>query len=100
MGAANRAQSSREGIYILQPDDVNGKEHWLQQDSLDGRLNAIWFDKEFPGWNIGLIKNLGSSNSALYSDNSTGPLEATTWKYLSGPTWVEATDLIIVSAGI
>ena len=102
LGAAKKAQFSREGIYILQPDDVNGKKHWIKQ----GGSNALWYGKK-GYWNIGPLWNCGSDTAGLISNVSIGPLEATTWKYVTydqcigdDHVWIEATDLIILSAGI
>ena len=64
------------GIYVLGPDLVNGKSHWLQ----DPGSNAIWYDKRFENWKIG--SNLGSSSASIISyDDVAGPQVATTWKY-------------------
>ena len=99
-GAAKEALSSRAGIYILQTNDVNGKEHWLQQ----GGSNALWYDPIFQNWKIAPKDALESSNSWIVTNvnNSTGPLEALTWKYSSNSSkgiWNEATEEIILSAG-
>ena len=95
LGAAKEAQFSREGTYILQPNDANGNKYWLQGS------NAIWYDEKCLNWNIGSIGDGTSSRSSAalcsnFSSNS-GPLEATTWNYISGGIWIEATDLIILS---
>ena len=98
-GAAKTAVGySREGIYILQPDAVNDKEHWLQL----GGSGALWYDQIFQNWKIGPKDDLGNSSSWIMSNvnNSTGPLEATTWKYNSSGVWIEATEEIILAAGI
>ena len=92
-GEAKVAQSSRAGIYILQPNYVNGKEHWLQQ----GGSNALWYDKNY--WYIGPKDDLGSSIGGLYGNASVSPLAATIWKYVKNDTWIEGTEEIVLSAG-
>ena len=94
-GAAKEAHSSRAGIYILHPDDVNGKEHWVQQ----GGSNALWYDKTLQNWKIGKKDNLGSSTGGIKSDDSITPLETTIWKYTKNDTWIEASGEIILSPG-
>lgn len=99
-GEAQKFQQTKQGIYILQPNHINGKKYWLQP----GGPNAIWYDKENPdqGWNIGPIGNLGSSIASIVSEDSIGPLEATTWKYhdVMDDEFIEASNQITLSAGI
>ena len=99
-GEAQKFQRTKQGIYILQPNYINGKKYWLQP----GGPNAIWYDKENPdqGWNIGPIGNLGSSIASIVSEDSIGPLEATTWKYhdVMDDEFIEASNQITLSAGI
>ena len=100
MGAVKEAQSMKEGIYILQPNYVNGKQHWLQRNELTS--NAIWWQEKKLRWRIGPLFGPGSSTVGILSyDSTNGPLEVTTWKYcnLNGD-FSEATDQIILSAGI
>ena len=96
MGAAKDAQSSVEGTYILGPNLINGKPHWLQE----GGSNAIWEKLGEKGyWIIGGIHLLGErySNSLKSSHASVGPLEVTKWKYLhDGWKWSETTDVAIL----
>ena len=98
LGAVKKDNSSKGGIYILQTNYVSNNKHWLQQEG----SNALWYNKNNQKWNIGGIENLGSDISGIISDKSIGPLEATSWKYWSciEHIWIEATDLIILSAGI
>ena len=100
-GGAKTAHSDREGIYILQPDAVNDKEHWLQLEDLNATEHAIWYDPIFHYWKIAPKDALGTSNSWIVSNvnNSIGPLEATTWKYSSNGIWKEGVEDIILSAG-
>ena len=58
-----------EGVYLLQPNQINGKSHWIIED---GSL-AIWYDKEDgkEAWNIGDIDDLGSQTIAMYSSGDS-----------------------------
>ena len=89
-GRAETCQSTRAGTYILQSTDVNGKKHWLAENS----NNAIWYlaesQSECARWRIGLKKNIGKDVGGLLSpDNTATPQKATTWKYLNkkGVRW-------------
>ena len=62
-GEANKAQSSRPGIYILGPKPVNGKSHWLQESG----TNSIWFDNKHGNWKIGKLENLGTDKAGIRS---------------------------------
>ena len=90
-GDAKEAQSSKEGIYTLSLDTVNGKSYWMQEEG----TSAIWFDKKYGNWKIGSKDNLGTSASGLYSNaNVDQPQEAKTWNYwVSGSeTWIESNE--------
>ena len=46
---------------------------------------------------IGNIKYLGGLKANIYSpDDSLGPLEATTWKYLDNGKWIDSADIAIL----
>ena len=93
-GEAKDIQSSRTGIYILGPDVVNGKSHWLQ----DTGANAIWHDKEVETWKIGFKDDVGSSLAGIKStDDLGGPQDATTWQYFSGVKWITSDDIMVDS---
>ena len=90
-GEAKDTQSSRAGIYVLGPNPVNGKPHWLQNSS----SNAIWYDNENGDWNIGPPKNLGSDEAEIYSpDDVAGPQVAATWKYYN-KKWITSDDILV-----
>ena len=94
-GDAKYAQSTREGIYNLAPNPINGKPHWIQ----DTKRNAIWYNIDFGVWNIGLLKNLGSIKTGIVSLDSTnnGPFEASNWAYVKNSKWVTASaDSVVV----
>ena len=77
-GEAKDTQSSSAGIYILRPNPVSGKPHWLQNSS----SNTIWYDDKNGDWNIGPLKDLGSDKAEIYSpDDVAGRQVATTWIY-------------------
>ena len=87
-----KGQSTRAGLYILGPNEVNGKSHWLQ----DSGINAIWYDKPNGNWKIGIQKNIGSEVSGLKtSKDVAGPQEATIWKYTSGGNWITSDDILV-----
>ena len=85
-----------EGIYLLQPNQINGKCHWI----IDNGTLAIWYDKNDgkEAWNIGDIEDLGSQTIAMYScGNSDKLLEETTWQYFDEDDckWHETTGVFI-----
>ena len=91
-GEAKNTQFSRAGIYLLGPNPVNGKPHWLQNSSSS---NAIWYDDKNGDWNIGPIKNLGTDKAKIYSpDDVAGPQVATTWKYRN-KKWITSDDILV-----
>ena len=70
---------SKVGKYILAPNMVNEKKHWLQP----GSTNAMWFSK-CGHWSIGPQSSVSQNDciSGLYAPgDSTGPDTATGWKY-------------------
>ena len=86
-----------EGVYLLQPNQINGKCHWINEN---GSL-AIWYDciEDKGNWNIGAIENLGSEIVAMYScGDSDKPLEAATWMHFDEDEnkWCETTDVFIL----
>ena len=90
-GVAKNAQSSKEGIYTLSLDTVNGKSYWMQEEG----TSAIWFDKKYGNWKIGSKDNLGTSASGLYSSrkrNVKKPQDETIWNYYNtdNKTWIQA----------
>ena len=96
--AAKDAQWSRKGIYILGPNKVNGKHHWIQE----GGSNALWYNP-LGFWMIGTKDNLGEDMGGIYSsDGSAGPLEAKTWKYNNGEPykWIDGSDMITLSSNL
>ena len=91
-GEAKDHQGSRAGIYILGPNEVNGKSHWLQ----DSGANAIWYDKPNGNWKIGMQKNIGSDVSGIKtSQDVAGPQEATTWRYAGDTEWITSDDILV-----
>ena len=81
---AKEAQGKFAGNYILAPNMVNEKKHWLQQ----GGRSTMWYC-EIGVWAIGLQThntnkpNIGTcTNIGIYArSDSTGPETATGWKY-------------------
>ena len=90
-GSAKDAQSSKEGIYTLSLDTVNGKSYWIQEEG----TSAIWVSKKFGIWYIGSKDNLGTRASSLHSNfNVNKPQDATIWNYYitDNNTWIEANE--------
>ena len=100
--AANDAQWSRKGIYILGPNKVNGKHYWIQECGwLWLWSNALWFSPN-GNWLIGPKDSLGKAWGGIASsDGSTGPLEAKIWVYLSAENkWIDGSDMITLSSNL
>ena len=92
-GEAKDAHSSSAGKYILGPDPVNGKPHWLQ----DQGSKAIWHFKDDEAWVIGLKEDLGSILALIASfDEVASPQEATSWQYNDGKEWIKTSDDVLV----
>ena len=90
-GEAKVVQFNSPGIYVLGPNAVNGKSHWLQ----DPGPNAIWFDKENESWNIGNQDGIGGSIAGLTSfDKVASPQKASTWQY-SNNGWTISDDILV-----
>ena len=82
------------GLYILGPNEVNGKSHWLQ----DSGSNAIWYDKPNGDWKIGHQDGIGNSSApiSIYTtEDVAGPQEAKEWKYLKGGKWITSDDILV-----
>ena len=91
-GQYKDAQSSLAGIYVLEPNPINDKSHWLQNSG----SKAIWYNKEFRIWAIGSQENLGSYTANFVSfEDVSSPQEATTWQYFDGKHYV-VSDVIMV----
>ena len=90
-GEAKVAQSNKAGIYILGPDLVNGKSHWLQ----DPGSNSIWYYDKKGTWNIGTQNSLGSEKASIYSNNDVaGPQVAKTWHYIDDK-WITSDGILV-----
>ena len=96
---ANDSQGTRAGLYILGPNEVNGKSHWLQ----DSGTNAIWFNKKDGTWSIGSQESIGGSKQiGLYTtEDVASPQEATTWKYYRSEweEWITSDDIFVETFG-
>ena len=89
---AKDAQSNRAGIYVLGPNKVNGKSHWLQ----DSGPNAFWYEKETGNWAIGLQDDIGSKKACIYTpEDVTGPQKAKEWKYRGNGKWLKSDDILV-----
>ena len=91
-GKASHASSSFAGVYILGPNLINDKSHWLQNSS----SNAIWYNKEIGIWAIGSQEYLGSGTADIIStEEVSSPQEATTWKYFDGNKFITSVDILV-----
>ena len=90
-GEAKNAQVSNgvPGIYVLGPNSINGKSHWLQELG----SNAIWY-KKGSGWRIGPQDNIGS---ILSFDDVATPQQVSTWYYYNGQEYVQSDDIMVES---
>jgi hypothetical protein len=91
-GKASQNSSSSAGLYILGPNLINNKSHWLQSSG----SNAIWYNKDIEIWAIGSQDYLGSVNSDILSTEEVySPQEATTWEYFDGNKFIESVDILV-----
>lgn len=84
-GKAKEKQSGRAGIYKLNPGNVNGFPHWLQENG----TNAIWFSHTYSDWRIGPKTNLGTTIAGISGlDRSFSyPTKIDKWYYYGNGTW-------------
>ena len=79
-GEAKDAVGHNAGVYVLGPNLVGDKSHWLKDPS---SKFAIWYSKENEFWAIGRKSNLGSGTCSLLSyDDVDGPQKVKNWKYI------------------
>ena len=91
--------SETQGIYVLQPNIVNGKTFWFHNN---GQF-AIWYlpkgsSKRGTRWIIGYREQLGQAFGFITSpDDVAEPQEATTWEHFDGTVWKsnEAGDVLL-----
>ena len=92
-------QGTRAGLYILGPNEVNGKSHWLQ----DSGTNAIWHDKPNGDWNIGTQDDIGNSSASVFiytTEDVAGPQKAKVWKYGKSGKWIISDDILVETPGM
>ena len=79
------------GIYVLKPNSINGKSHWLQESG----SNAIWYGKL--GWCIGsqgaMVRN--RLPSIATPEDVASPQLATTWFYHDGSKISQLEDVLV-----
>ena len=93
-GDAKKAQSKREGRYILQTDPVNEKPCWFQEAG----QQAIW--NVNGQWKFGPKESLGRDWSGIYStDDVEHPLQALNWKYFKNGVWHESKNIDVSKYG-
>ena len=87
-GEANNAKfRGIPGIYVLGPNFINGRSHWLQESG----SNAIWNikgkffykgkERYWTAWGIGSQDDIGSTDTDLTSVNDrAGPQKPSYWR--------------------
>jgi hypothetical protein len=91
-GQAKDAQYSVAGIYVLEPNPINDKSHWLQNSG----SKAIWYNEEIGIWAIGSQEHLGSYTPNILSlEDVSSPQEATTWQYFDGKQFIASDDIMV-----
>ena len=82
-GEANNAKfRGIPGIYVLGPNSINGKSHWLQES-----VSSTLPTGEIFGWGIDSLED-GLAN-ILSFDKVASPLEAGNWKGYNGTTYID-----------
>ena len=96
-GNAKKAQSSKEGYYILQTDLVNERPCWFQKNG----GHAIWHGKK-GYWNIGTKGDLRSNTlgDIISFNDVEDPSKALTWKYYKrGDGFIKLKDIVVTKPG-
>jgi hypothetical protein len=88
-GQAKDAQYSVAGIYVLEPNPINDKSHWLQNSG----SKAIWYHEEIGIWTIGSLQWKAPDIISLEKVGS--PQEATTWQYFDGKEFIASDDIMV-----
>ena len=91
-----KSSSGIPGTYVLGPNLINSKSHWLQ----DSGSNAIWYSNEggtSGTWIIGSQDAIGQivGHFFLSFDDVDSPQEATTWQYYNGKTYISSDDILV-----
>ena len=90
-----KVSSGVPGIYVLGPNSINGKSHWLQKSS----SNAIWYHKgiEFSAWCIGSQDDIvsGLPPSIISFEDVASPQDITTWMYSDGEDHILSHDILV-----
>ena len=86
-----KVSSGVPGIYVLGPNSINGKSHWLQESG----SNAIWYGKY--GWSIGSQNAMVSSRlaSMISFEYVASPQLATTWEYFDGSKFSQLEHVLV-----
>ena len=89
----NTQLSGIPGIYVLGPNSINGKSHWLQESD----SNAIWYN-QWGGWFIGSQENIINNIALIISfDGVVSPQEVSTWYYYNGSSYIISDDILVDS---
>jgi hypothetical protein len=90
--------SNKQGIYILQPNTVNGEKYWINKEGHFAIWCVVKGSSKWSKWVLGLRENIGKSLASIASpDDVADPKEVTTWKYWDGKDWKTQTGDLIVT---
>ena len=94
-GKAKEHRSVYAGIYILQPEDINGYMYWKHVNG----TKSIWhdYDADFEDddgyWRIGVTENIGDLACEILSETQeTCPHVTSPWKYYYNESWHKDDD--------
>ena len=94
-GKAKKHWGDFSGVYILQPQLVNGYPTWKSKLY----KNSLWFGILIARWVIGLTSDLGTKRGAILGPKTEDdwPQNLSGWQYGDGTgTWPDAgSDLVI-----
>ena len=92
----NTQLSGIPGTYVLGPNSINGKSHWLQESD----SNAIWYNQGngWGGWFIGSQENIINNIALIISFGGVvSPQEVSTWYYYNGSSYIISDDILVDS---
>ena len=101
-GEANNAKfRGIPGIYLLAPNSINGRSHWLQESGSNAIWNFIYYKGEgvtYSAWGIGSQDDIGKTNTDLTSvDDAAGPQKPSYWRNWNGKDFIKIYDILVQS---
>ena len=97
-GAPLQKHGGAAGTYMLGPNTINGKRHYLQ---IDGP-HALWYGSGMKNWGVGLKKNLGKSFTVFITGRNTAnslPDEVSGWQWEETRGWNVSPDIVVEKEG-